>query len=326
MDLNYTTDSNSKSPLYNVVAYITAYQDRAALRQCIQAIRSQDYPIKQIAIVDNSPVALLEEKLEGKDDILVWSYPENVGISGGLQRLIQWTEHKGYDFVWMFDQDSKPMPGCLGQLIRAYVQLAAYHSVGIVAPVPTDPRTKLIIKPAHFLNDRFEGADLPAHDRPYECASPITSGSLLSLETVGSVPPPDPRLFIDGIDLEYGLRLKQAGYKNFVVSQAAMEHSFGYPIEVRVLGRIKILQAYSALRYYYICRNHTYLELKFSRGIYKLTCALRRTKFLGSQLFWLSTMKTENKFQKMGACLRGTYYGFRGDLDQHFYGRDKTSP
>ena len=328
---NYTIDDSTAPPLYSVVAYITAYQDRVALHRCIQAIKNQTYPISQIVIVDNSPSSLLEAERTVEDDLadnlIVWAYPQNIGISGGLQKLIRWADPKDYDFVWMFDQDSEPAADCLSQLILAYAQLTKHYLVGIVAPVPIDPRTQLVISPAHFLNDRFEGIELPPEkDLPYECESPITSGSLLLLASVDSVPPPDARLFIDGIDLEHGLRLTQAGYKNFVVTRATMNHSFGYPTKIRILGRTKLLQKYSALRYYYICRNHTYLELKFSRGIYKFTCSLRRLKFLSSQIFWLSVMRTENRFQKMWACLRGTYFGFRGDLNQQYYGKDKTSP
>ena len=330
MNPNYTNNNSTEFPLYNVVAYITAYQDRAALRQCIQAIKNQTYPISQIVIVDNSPIPLLEASRTAANDLadglIVWPYPQNIGISGGLQKLIRWAVPKGYDFVWMFDQDSEPAPTCLSQLILAYAQLSRHCLVGIVAPIPIDPSTQLVIRPAQFLKDRFEGAELPEKCLFYECNSPITSGSLLLLASVGSVPLPDDRLFIDGIDLEHGLRLTQAGYKNFVVTQAAMNHRFGYPTKIEILGRTKLLQRYSALRYYYICRNHTYLELKFSRGIYKFTCSLRRLKFLSSQIFWLSVMRTENKFQKMWACLRGTYFGFWGDLDQQYYGKDKTSP
>ena len=329
MKPNYTIDDSTEPPLYNVVAYITAYQDRAALYQCIQAIKNQTYPIRQIVIVDNSPISLLEAKRTAANDLadglIVWAYPQNIGISGGLQKLIRWATPRGYDFVWMFDQDSEPTADCLSRLILAYAQLAKHCLVGIVAPIPTDPRTQRVIRPAHFLKDRFEGAELSENCLFYECESPITSGSLLLLASVGSVPLPDDRLFIDGIDLEHGLRLTQAGYKNFIVTQAAMSHSFGYPTKIKILGRTKLLQMYSALRYYYICRNHTYLELKFSKGIYKFTCSLRRIKFLSSQIFWLSVMRTENKFQKMWACLRGTYFGFLGDLNQQYYGKDKTS-
>ncbi len=42
----------------------------------------------------------------------------------------------------------------------------------------------------------------------------------------------------------------------------------------------KALQLYSPLRYYYICRNQTYLELQHSEGWYRVTCSLRRIKYL----------------------------------------------
>lgn len=317
------------TPVYKIVAYITAYKDRTALHQCIRSIQKQDYPIQKIIVVDNSPVFIAEGiasiEQENGPAIIAWFYPNNIGISGGLNKLLQWATSQDYDFVWMFDQDSEPRPDCLRQLIRAYVQLVVRHPIGIVAPTAIDPITQETINPTCFLKDRFESVELPEKDQPCACDSPITSGSLLCLNTLASVPPPDARLFMDGVDLDYGLRLKRAGYKNFVISQAIMSHRFGYPTEIVVFGRVKVRQAYSALRYYYICRNHTYLELKFSRGLYKLTCVLRRMKFLGSQLFWISMTRNQDKLKKARACLQGTYYGLLGDLNQQFYDDDKTS-
>lgn len=306
-----------QQPSYSVVAYITAYQDLAALSRCIQAIKAQSYPIQRIVVVDNSPIPL---SLKDSLDVLQWSHPTNIGISGGLRKLIAWTTCQTYDFVWMFDQDSQPAPDCLDQLIQAYARLAKKYPVGIVAPLPVDPRTQYVVPPGCFMHDRFEGIEIAPATQAQPCDSPITSGSLLWLKTVDSVAPPDVRLFIDGIDLDYGWRLKQAGYQNFVIPKAVMSHNFGYPTEVRFLGKKKVFQAYSALRYYYIARNHTYLELKFSKGRYKLTCALRRLKFVVAQTVWLSIADTDCKIQKIWACLAGTYNGFLGNLDQQFRG------
>ncbi len=317
------------TPVYNIVAYVTAYKDRAALHQCIRSIQKQDYLIQKIVIVDNSPVSIVKGLVPTKEEsgpaIIAWLYPNNIGISGGLNKLLQWATSQEYDFVWLFDQDSKPKPDCLRQLIQAYAHLVVRYPIGIVAPTVIDPTTQETINPTCFLKDRFESVEPPEKEQPYECDAPITSGSLLCLNTLTSVPPPDVRLFMDGVDFDYGLRLKQAGYKNFVISQAVMSHRFGYPTEIVVFGRVKVRQAYSALRYYYICRNHTYLELKFSHGLYKLTCVLRRMKFLGSQLFWISMTKNQDKLKKARACLQGTYYGLLGNLNQQFYDDDQTS-
>lgn len=314
--------------LYKVVAYVTAYKDKTALHKCIEAINTQDYQVRKIVVVDNSPVALLGED---EENILVWFYPDNIGISGGLSKMMFWAKNRSYDFVWMFDQDSIPSTNCLTQLIQAYDRLVIDRSVGIVAPTPIDHRTQRIVEPACFVNDRFRGVELPRNGQIRECDSPITSGSLLWLNTLDTVSPPDVRLIIDGIDLDYGLRLRQAGYGNFLIPQATMSHNFGSPRTLCFLGRQRVFQTYSAFRYFYICRNHTYLEMSFSQGVYKLTCSLRRIKFLCSQIFWLLLVAefgecAESKPKKIWACLRGTYHGFCGSLDQHFYGRNRSSP
>ncbi|MGB3672093.1 MAG: glycosyltransferase [Phormidesmis sp.] len=307
--------------MFKVLTYITAYQDRDALCQCIQSIQQQNFSVDKVVVVDNSPSALLPCETNSRlpIDLLVWHYPENIGISGGLAQAIPWANSQEYDFIWMLDQDSEPSFDCLHCLIQAYEKLTADCLVGIVAPIAIDPRTKYVIAPVDFINDGFREVKHLENEQAYLCDSPITSGSLLYLKAAESVSPPDPRLFIDGVDLDYGFRLTQAGYRNFVISAAILRHNFGEPTVVHFFGRRFFFQEYSALRYYYICRNHTYLELKFSQGLHrKITCGLRRIRFLAGRVARLAVGATEHKFQKMYACLRGTYYGFLGDLDQQF--------
>ena len=301
---------------YTVAAYITAYEDAIALNECLTAIRSQSFPIKQIIIVDNSPrsLNLLDDNRAG-DRLLIWHHPENIGIAGGMALAIQWTVQRGYDFLWTFDQDSAPAVDCLERLLEAYAELATEtYAVGMMAPTAIDARTGQIVKPSLFLGDRFRGF-LPANPiTPYACDAPITSGALVWLQTVDRVAPPNVGLFIDGIDLDYGWRLRQAGFHNLVVPNAAMYHRFGEPFQVELCGRKKVFQLYSPLRYYYICRNHTYLELQHSKGWYRFTCCLIRLKFLLLTLLKILVFDSDAKPQKAIACIMGTYHGFLGKL------------
>lgn len=302
-----------------VLAYITAYQDQSALLRCIESIQQQDYAVDKIVVIDNSSARLLSQEAADALGIIVWCYPENIGISGGLNKLIPWAHNQSCDFIWMFDQDSEPAPKCLSCLLEVYSELAVDYLVGIVAPVSIDPRTQYVIRSVQFVKDRFQEVKHEHAVSAYSCDAPITSGSLLNLQTFPTVPPPDKRLFIDAVDFDYGLRLKQSGYQNFVVPQAVLKHNFGDPIEVvTIFGQKRTFQEYSALRYYYMCRNCTYLELKFSRGLYKLTCVLWRLRFLGSRIIRLVIAAPDDKAQKIGACLRGTYHGFLGDLNHPF--------
>lgn len=301
---------------YKIAAFITAYEDEIALNECITALRSQSYHIKQILIVDNSLQPLhLAEPHRTDDRIVIWHHPENIGIAGGMALAIQWAVQHGYDFLWTFDQDSAPVPDCLERLLKAYDKFATDdYAIGMMAPTAIDARTGQTVKPSLFLGDRFRGF-LPMNPTvPYECDAPITSGALVRLKTVDRVQPPDIGLFIDGIDLDYGLRLRQAGFHNLVVPGAAMYHRFGVPFQVELLGKKKAFQLYSPLRYYYICRNHTYLELRHSQGWYRFTCCLRRMKFLLLTVLKILAFDTGSKWQKTTACVSGTYHGFLGKL------------
>ncbi|HEY9894728.1 MAG TPA: glycosyltransferase family 2 protein [Candidatus Sericytochromatia bacterium] len=301
---------------YAVAAYITAYDDAIALNACVTALRLQSYHIQHILIVDNSaqPLRLLEEN-QADDRLLVWHYPENIGIAGGMALAIQWARQRQYDFLWTFDQDSTPAPDCLEHLLAAYGKMATEaYAIGMMAPTAIDARTGQTVKPSLFLGDRFRGFAPATPTMPYECDAPITSGALVSLQTVARVEPPDTGLFIDGIDLDYGLRLRQAGFHNLVVPDAAMYHRFGVPFQLEILGRKKVFQLYSPLRYYYICRNHTYLELQHSHGWYRLTCCLRRLKFLLLTVLKILAFDAAPKGQKAIACVIGTYHGFVGKL------------
>lgn len=299
---------------YRVAAYITAYEDAGALSVCLSALQQQSYTIEQILIVDNSrnPLPLDSHSV---CDLQVIHRPENIGIAAGIQWAIDRCLSEGYDFLWMFDQDSQPAPDCLEWLIKSYVAMASdRYLIGIIAPHAIDARTGATVEPALFLGDRFKGYKAPSATEPFECDAPITSGSLLWLKTINQVAPPDSRLFIDGIDLDYGFRLRQAGFHNLIVPTSTMWHRFGEPIAIRFAGKKKTIQLYSALRHYYICRNHTYLEFGYSQGYSRSICALRRIRYAIVQSILILLFDPQLKFKKAIACLLGTYDGFRGNL------------
>lgn len=307
---------NSIPEAFTVAAYITAYEDAEALNACIAAIQAQTLAVKQILIVDNSAQPLvLAPGFQTSDRILVWSHPENLGIAGGLELAFNWAFEQGYDFLWTFDQDSMPEPECLAQLLEAYTHLAKKGcDLGIIAPTAIDARTGKIVQPSLFLGDRFRGFQPPNSTDPYECDAPITSGSLVQMQAARSIPPPNRDLFIDGIDLDYGLRLRKAGFQNFVVPTARMVHRFGIPFQVEWFGWKRAFQLYSPLRYYYICRNQTYLELHHAKGIYRVTCLLRRIKYLILTILKILLVESGSKVSKIHACTVGTYHGLIGKL------------
>lgn len=296
----------------SIAAYITAYQDTPALHTCIHSLQSQTR-LSTIYILDNSPhpIPLPLSQIP----LIQNSQAQNIGIGYGLTLAIDWAIQNHYQFLWLFDQDSQATPHCLDKLLQVYSQLQTEGiQPGIIAPTPIAGNPPEPVLAAHHDRYRFIGQTHQA-DRPYyPCIAPITSGSLLNLTAAQAIAPPNGNLFIDGVDIDYGARLHTAGYPNYIVTTAILKHSFGTPYKITWLGQQKTLQNYSALRHYYICRNHTYLDYKYARGIWKLVAVLFRMKYLGATLFWVILFLPDRSWLKVWACLKGTYDGFRGRL------------
>jgi rhamnosyltransferase len=296
----------------SIAAYITAYQDTMALQSCIQSLQTQAC-LSAIYIFDNSPEPLV---LPPSQIPLIHScQPQNIGIGQGLTLAITWALQNHYQFLWLFDQDSQATPRCLEQLLQVYTQLQDQGiQPGIIAPTPLAGTPPEPVLAAHYDRYRFIGQPHQP-DRPYyPCIAPITSGSLLNLRAAQAIDRPNGNLFIDGVDIDYAMRLHQAGYPNYLVPNAILNHNFGTPYSIIWLGKPKTLQNYSPLRHYYICRNHTYLDCRYAVGFWKLAAVLFRLKYLGATLFWIIFFLPDRSWPKVWACIKGTYDGFRGRL------------
>ena len=298
--------------IISITAYITAYKDSTALNSCLQSLQNQS-GLRAIYILDNSPQTL---PLPPSIVPIVYNHqPQNIGIGYGLALAIDWALQNHYQLLWLFDQDSQATPNCLDQLSQVYHHLQANGiQPGIIAPTPLTGIPPEAVLAAHYDRYRFIG-QLHQSDRPYyPCIAPITSGSLLNLEAAKTIDPPNGELFIDGVDIDYGMRLHLAGYQNYIVTTAILQHNFGTPHQIFWFGQIKTLQKYSALRHYYTCRNHTYLDIKYAQGLWKIAAILFRLKYLSATLFWIIFLLPDRLELKMWACIKGTYDGFRGRL------------
>ena len=299
-----------------ILAYITAYEDNESVINCVRAIQNQSFPIDKIFIIDNSRIEPVS--LSNSTNIIIEHHPENIGIGAGLNIALNLAQAQGYDFLWAFDQDSVPAPDCLEILLEAHQRLSEQYEIGIIAPTAIDVKTNTVVEGAVFAKYRFIGCQHINQVDFYECDAPITSGSLISIEKAKTISPPRAELFIDGIDLDYGLRLRYKGYSNLIITKATMQHNFGNSLAVKFLYKKYYIQKYSALRHYYICRNHTYLDIKYAQGWYCLLSLKHRIKYAICTIVKIVLFDTEQRQLKVWACLVGTYQGLIKQLNKTF--------
>ena len=82
----------------------------------------------------------------------------------------------------------------------------------------------------------------------------IASGCLISLDALDAVGGMDESLFIDHVDLEWGLRARRAGYRLYCAPRVPLHHSLGDE-SVLLPGRAQPVHVHAPVRNYYILRN-----------------------------------------------------------------------
>jgi len=312
--------------MYKIAAYITAYKDTDAVDKCIQLLNKQSYPIDKIFVIDNSPTQLKLSFLN-QENVIIQFHPENIGIAKGINIALRWAFQEEYDFLWTFDQDSEPEPDALEQLLLYFDKLSKPNFlIGIIAPLVIDAKSGQELEGAIFCNYKF----LPAssleslsprnffHRDFYQCDIVITSGSLVNLHAAKNIPFINESLFIDSVDWDYCMKFREQGYHVVVAVKSVLKHNFGAFKDFISPNQDQVktpVYTYTPLRYYYTCRNHTYIESRLAwKSGYILRCIIFRVVSFTKKSIKIILYEYHYKPLKIWACFRGTLDGFLGQL------------
>ncbi|MHC2363029.1 glycosyltransferase family 2 protein [Rhizobium leguminosarum] len=243
---------SSSYPL-KITGVIVSYNpDMNALRHLATAVAPQ---LDQLLVVDNG--SLVDVGLGDAMPAEVIRLDDNFGIARAQNIGIERARANGSDYVLLLDQDSVPARDMVATLLAALsVKEAEGFKVACVGPRYSDSRK---LDAAPFV--RLEGLRL----KRQACARPtaiidvdflIASGCLIPLSTIDAVGDMVEEMFIDYVDIEWGLRAQSKGYRSYGVCAALMEHALGD--ESIAFGRRNI-PVHSPLRHYYHVRNAIWL-------------------------------------------------------------------
>lgn len=215
---------------------------------------------EQIIIVDNgSPIAIqqslqeLASHREGSLHLILNS--DNLGVARALNQGFRLAMQMGREHVVTFDQDSLPISGMKKAMLDTYNIIPHRDKIAIIASVVEDQsagiKAKFLRQKGRFLFERkyCTGQILE------NVSIVITSGSLHNLKIYEQVGPFRDDFFIDYVDTEYCLRVKQQGFDIVVACQARLEHKLGNQKKFQK-GPLEIRPTFhSPVRWYYISRN-----------------------------------------------------------------------
>ena len=240
-----------------VIAVIVAYHpDVATVGNLLSILQGQTY---RVILVDNGSSNSFKSWLADRDQDAIDTIflGENRGIAAAQNVGIERARQYRPSHILLLDQDSLPATDMVELLLDATQQMASQgHKVAAVGPRYLDSRQQ---NPPPFiqlrgLQVRRQPCSVPGAIVPVDYL--IASGSLIPIASLNEVGPMLESLFIDYVDIEWGLRAKEEGFQSFGVCAAHMRHDLGdKPIEFAG----KAFLVHSPLRHYYMFRNAVWL-------------------------------------------------------------------
>ncbi len=242
-----------------VVAVVVTYEpDLAALYALLHSLRSQ---VSNVIVVDNGSSLDICKGIDTAFFVDSWCelvrLPTNLGIAAALNVGIDWARRRGAGYVVLFDQDSLPAPDMVQRLTEVIqAKQAAGCKVAAVGPRYMDERQD---NPPPFIRIRGFKLVRQACNKSSSIVDVdylISSGCLIPMSTLDVVNLMQEELFIDYVDIEWGLRAKRKGFRSYGVCSAKMKHDLG-ETPLSFLG--KKIPLHSPLRHYYHFRNAIWL-------------------------------------------------------------------
>jgi len=216
----------------------------------IDNIKTYAGQIDKLYIVDNSDSPIDNKIIKEIASIKNSEYianNKNTGIAAALNIGAKKGSEKNFKYILTMDQDSRTPADMVSKMLdHVYKKGYKDAEIGIVAPYANDKGNNLI--PEEDVEER---------------SKVISSGNLLNLEAYRSAGDFQEDLFIDHVDHEYCMRLREKKYKILRTNRVLMDHNLGNITHHSLFGRAQTTTNHSPLRRYYMTRNACYVSEKF---------------------------------------------------------------
>lgn len=180
----------------------------------------------------------------------------NLGLAKAQNIGIRRAQELGAEWVMLLDDDSKMSPGMVKAMLAALERYPEPERIGLLAPRVVDERSglegKVIVSRGPFDIRRVRFGDSAYIDT---ALTAIASGSMIRASALADCGLMREEYFIDGIDIEYCLRLRRNGWRLLMAREACLSHKLGVKTKHKLAGATFVASNHSILRRYTIMRN-----------------------------------------------------------------------
>ncbi len=272
------------------VAIIVLYNpDLERLDENINAIRNQ---VDEVRLLDNGSEnpKVIDEFISSNhfDNVSIDHFNENKGIAYALRIGTEWADKVGAEWVLSLDQDSVAKPG----LIDSYLEYIDIDKLGALTCEVEDRNVEEDKAESNKANDIVD-VDI--------C---LTSGFFMKVSAYKDTDGYIDDMFIDKVDFDICLSLKDAGYRIVRIPYVGLLHELGRITTGRLLGRNVMVTNHPAWRQYYMARNGVILHKRHPDRYTLKQCLGMEFKELV-----FSVCLEKNKFKKVFMRIKGFFKG-----------------
>lgn len=302
-----------------VATVVVTYNRKELLKENIECLLSQKPTVPDILIIDNHSTDGTKEYIQSYIDdekLYYFDTGANLGGAGGFSYGIKEATEKGYDYIWVMDDDCMPTENALNELVKADIALSGNY--GFLS-------SKVLWKDGSLCTMNLQRDTLTHTIEKLDFGyKPIVMASFVSLflptKIVRELGLPIKEFFIWTDDWEYTRRISRK-YQCYAVADSVVIHksksNIGANIATENPDRLD--------RFNYLYRNDVYLyRREGAKGL--LYEAVRLT----GHCVRVILKSPNNKYLRLKMILDGTIKGLKFDppidyLNKRDRLKDRTS-
>lgn len=180
-----------------VIVVIVTYNRQESLSYCITALKNQTRKPDNILVINNGSTDETGDWLKKQKDLDHISQ-ENVGSAGGFYTGIKTAYERGYNWIWLMDDDGFPREDALEKLLSGHTEELLLRNCAVINK---DDKKSFVWKTLNYKS--IDEVSTPVIQN---IAHPF-NGTLLHRKIVERVGFPNPKLFLWGDETEYYYRI-----------------------------------------------------------------------------------------------------------------------
>jgi GT2 family glycosyltransferase len=279
-----------------VSAIVVTHNRRELLEQCLDRIERQSRRPDHVLVVDCASTDDTADVLARRAGIEVLGLDENLGGAGGFAAGLRVAHERGYDWLWLLDDDTFADDRCLEELLAGAIRAPQAPSIMASVVRWRDGRLHPMNRPWLRAGARPDFVDGAAAGLALIRTSTFVS-TMIHRDAIAAHGYPPAHYFVWLDDMEYTGRILRRSY-GYIAPESVVTHWTPQPYNSLTESRG---------RFYYKARNHLWLLRGESFGGRE-----RATYAWGYvRAIWTYLRGSEDRASALRTALRGIRDGLR---------------